>query len=67
MKNTPVADIWWNGFKHFRETLFDDLPQDCKDCDVLQLCRGACWLQRVNNDYCFIKEAREVAEELGIE
>ena len=66
VKEVPIADMWWKGFTRFRETLFDDVPQDCKDCDDLSLCRGACWLQRVNGDYCFIDTAREVAKELGL-
>jgi len=67
VRNVKLADMWWNGFKRFREGHYDAQPQECKDCDDLEVCRGGCWLQMVNGDWCFIDVAREVAEEIRAE
>ncbi|MFH1415337.1 MAG: radical SAM protein [Elusimicrobiota bacterium] len=67
IRDKSLKEIWRDGFGKFRETVFDDLTQKCKDCEYLQLCRGACWLFRANKaDPCFLNEAEEVAAELGI-
>jgi len=66
IREKDLKRIWWNGFDKFRKTIFEDLPEKCKDCQYVRICRGGCWLFRANKaDPCFLKEAEEVAEELG--
>ena len=63
-----LIDIWWNGFDRFRKTSLEDLPQICKACAYAMLCRGGCWQLRVTKgEFCFLKEAEEVATEFGID
>lgn len=65
IREKDLKRIWWNGFDRFRKTIFDDLPQKCKECEHMEVCRGGCWLFRANGaDPCFLKEAEEVAKEL---
>lgn len=64
IRKENIKDIWWNRFQRFRETLYDDLPKNCKECKYIRECRGGCWLHRVNGDFCFLKIAEEVADEL---
>ncbi|MDD5440477.1 MAG: radical SAM protein [Candidatus Omnitrophica bacterium] len=66
IREKDLERIWWNGFDKFRKTVLEDLPKKCKECRHVQACRGGCWLFRANNaDPCFLKEAEEVASELG--
>jgi len=66
IREQDIKRIWWNGFDKFRKTILEDLPEKCKECKYVKICRGGCWLFRANGaDPCFLKEAEEVAEELG--
>ncbi len=66
IRKKDLKRIWWNGFDRFRKTIFEDLPEKCKECPYVKTCRGGCWLFRANGaDPCFLKEAEEVAKELG--
>jgi len=65
VRERDIEDIWWNGFKRFREDLYKDLPQTCRECKHLDECRGSCWLHRINDgEFCFLPLAEEVAEEM---
>ncbi len=64
IRERPLKDIWMNSFGRFRRTLYEDLPEKCHDCEYLSMCRGGCWLHRVNGEHCFIDEAKRVAEEM---
>ena len=66
IRKKDLKRIWWNGFDKFRKTLYDDAPEKCRECEYVKICRAGCWLFRANKaDPCFLKEAEEVAEELG--
>jgi len=61
VRERSVKDIWWNEFGKFRDTVYDDLPQTCKDCEHMKVCRGGCWAIRSNGgNTCFLDAAREV-------
>lgn len=65
IREKDLKRIWWNGFGRFRKTLFEDLPEKCKRCQYVNICRGGCWLFRANKaDPCFLKEAEAVAKKL---
>ena len=66
IRKKDLKRIWWNGFDKFRKAILEDLPKKCKECQYVKVCRGGCWLFRANGaDPCFLKEAEEVAKELG--
>jgi radical SAM protein with 4Fe4S-binding SPASM domain len=67
VREQNLDDIWWNGFQRFRDTLYDDLPAKCQECPHVKACAGGCWLLRVNGNSCFIEEAKEFAENKGID
>jgi len=57
-----LADIWWNGFKRFRQIRIPDLPKLCRDCEFVLTCRGGCWAYRISADkFCYLKEAEKVS------
>ncbi|MFH0816552.1 MAG: radical SAM protein [Methanobacteriota archaeon] len=65
VKDKSIKDIWFNGFKMYRQPTLPDLPKECTDCKQLIECRGGCWLHRMNNNFCFLPMAVEVARESG--
>lgn len=67
IRDMDLKDIWWTRFEKFRETIFEDLPRQCKECTYMEICRGGCWLFRANKaNPCFLKEAEEVARKIGV-
>ncbi len=68
IREKNLIDIWWDRFSRFRKTTFEDLPQVCRECAYVMLCRGGCWQFRaVGGEFCFLKEAEEVAMEFRID
>ncbi|MCK5396911.1 MAG: radical SAM protein [Thermoplasmata archaeon] len=65
IKERSFKDIWFNGFQKYREHLLPDLKEECDDCEYLKPCRGGCWLHRMNDNFCFLPMAMEVAKESG--
>lgn len=64
VREKDIKDIWWNRFERFRDTILEDLPKKCRDCQYMEICRGGCWLFRANRaDPCFLDVAEEVAKE----
>lgn len=68
IRQKSLINIWWSEFSRFREVSFSELPKICKACAYVMLCRGGCWQFRATGgEFCFLKEAKEVAMEFGID
>ncbi len=39
----------------------DDLPADCKECRDVAICRGGCWVMRINGSrFCYLDTAEKL-------
>ncbi|MCK5309950.1 MAG: SPASM domain-containing protein [Thermoplasmata archaeon] len=66
IKTRSIKDIWFNGFQKYRsQSILPDLKEECEDCDYLETCRGGCWLHGMNDNFCFLPMAIDVARESG--
>lgn len=63
-KDTPSI-IWQEGFASFRKETPESLPEGCRRCPHLSVCRGGCWILRVYGlNPCFLLEAEQVHREI---
>lgn len=61
VREKKLKDIWWHGFKKFREFNFNKLPDKCRECLYLEICRGGCWTQRINGGrFCNLDLIKEI-------
>jgi radical SAM protein with 4Fe4S-binding SPASM domain len=66
IRNTDIKEIWWDGFRRFRGVLPENLPQVCKECEHVTVCRGGCWAQRVNRGrFCYLDLAEKLHAKIG--
>jgi radical SAM protein with 4Fe4S-binding SPASM domain len=50
IRNATLTEIWRNHFAAFRPAAVD---AKCTGCEYVNLCGGACWLQRRHGTQCF--------------
>ncbi len=61
VKDRGLQEIWWKGFKRFRQVRPLDLPELCRNCRFVSTCRGGCWAQRLSGDkFCYLKDAEKL-------
>lgn len=61
----PLSIIWKQGFTSFRKEMPESLPEGCRRCPHLSMCRGGCWILRVYGlNPCFLLEAEQVYREI---
>ncbi|MGA1794439.1 MAG: SPFH domain-containing protein [bacterium] len=60
-----LSIIWQEGFTSFRKETPESLPEGCRRCPHLSVCRGGCWILRVYGlNPCFLLEAEQVHREI---
>jgi len=60
-----LSIIWKQGFTSFRNETPESLPDGCRRCPHLSVCRGGCWILRVYGlNPCFLLEAEQVYREI---
>jgi len=64
VKDTPITEIWEKRFERFRGKHHAELPEECDGCEVIDACRGGCFMMRAYGTHCWYKEALEVFEEI---
>lgn len=48
----PLANIWQNGFRQYRERRLRVCDSKCAECRLWNKCRGGCWVMRLNASHC---------------
>jgi len=49
VRDKPFSEIWKNGFRQFREPVFEN---ECIECRHFHACRGGCWGMRIRDRHC---------------
>ena len=66
VREKNLEEIWMTGFQKFREIDTSTLPEMCRKCQYLKICRGGCWTQRINGGrFCNLDVCSEVVKEMA--